>query len=82
MIIYILYTWGLFFFWKLLTIENNYFEMNVHWNKSAVLLLLIYLYHRPVTRAFALRNDNSLSNEKYGREFPPIVYVSCFSCIL
>lgn len=26
---------------KLLTIENNYFEMNVHWNKSAVLLLLI-----------------------------------------
>lgn len=43
---------------------------------------IIYLYHRPVTRAFALRNDNSLSNEKYGREFPPIVYVSCFSCIL
>lgn len=30
-----------FFFGKLLTIENNYFEMNVHWNKSAVLLLLI-----------------------------------------
>lgn len=30
-----------FFFGKLLTIENNYFEMNVHRNKSAVLLLLI-----------------------------------------
>lgn len=39
--LYSLYLKSFFFFGKLLTIENNYFEMNVHWNKSAVLLLLI-----------------------------------------